>query len=95
VICWNPNIASIAARTVRVRDAGERSPRREPAPRTFNCPDCGTVVHSWSGIDRYTDWRLLQRAYSELTAPIEAPAVAALFNDPARSGFAVAPVAPS
>ena len=63
----------------------EQSLSRQPAPGTFNCKDCGTVVHSWSGIDRYTDWRLLQRAYSELTAPIEAPAVAALFNDPARA----------
>ena len=48
----------------------EQSPLREPAPGTFNCPDCGTVVHSWSGIDHYTDWRLLRRP---LTAPI-APA---------------------
>ena len=39
--------------------------RREPAPGTFNRPDCSTVVHSGSGIDRYTDWRLLRRAFSD------------------------------
>jgi hypothetical protein len=48
----------------------ERSPLRTPAPGTFNCPDCGTLVHSWSGIEHYTNWRLLGRP---LTAPI-APA---------------------
>jgi hypothetical protein len=29
----------------------------EPAPGTFNCMDCGMLVHSWSGIDRYSGWR--------------------------------------
>jgi len=43
----------------------EHSLRRQPAPGTFNCKDCGTVVHSWSGIDRYSDWRLVKRAFSD------------------------------
>jgi hypothetical protein len=43
----------------------EQFPRREAAPGAFNCPDCGTLVHSWSGIDRYRDWRLVKRAFSD------------------------------
>jgi hypothetical protein len=37
----------------------------EPAPGTFNCTDCGAVVHCWAGIDRYTGWLLLRRAFSD------------------------------
>ena len=33
----------------------------EPASGTFNCPECGTLVHSWSGRDRFSDWKRLQR----------------------------------
>ena len=43
----------------------EHSLRRQPAPGTFNCKDCGTVVHSWSGIDRYSDWRLVKKVFSD------------------------------
>ena len=28
----------------------ERSPLRTPAPGTFNCADCGTLVHCWGGV---------------------------------------------
>jgi len=43
----------------------EQFPRQELAPGTFNCADCGTVVHSWSGIDRYSDWRLVKKVFSD------------------------------
>jgi uncharacterized Zn finger protein len=42
--------------------AWEQIPRK-PTPGTFNCTDCGTVVHSWSGIDRYKDWRCLSSVH--------------------------------
>ena len=45
--------------------AWEQFPHRESAPGTFNCSDCGAVVHSWTGIDRYSDWSLLKRAFSD------------------------------
>jgi hypothetical protein len=43
----------------------EQSVRRESAPGTFCCPDCGTVVHSWSGIGFYSDWRLVKKVFSD------------------------------
>jgi hypothetical protein len=29
----------------------------EPKPGRFNCTDCKAEIKSWSGIERYFDWK--------------------------------------
>jgi hypothetical protein len=47
--CPNPNCGMWYEATY------EQDP--EPKPGRFNCTDCKTEIKSWSGIERYFDWK--------------------------------------
>ena len=47
-----------------------REQKPDAKPGSFKCTDCGAVVHTWSGIDHYSDWRqvtMMPRGAGELS----------------------------